>query len=98
MSPLTLLFLIGLHTPSPMNAVVAELSRQQPLVSNRSAGSQPGIPTCFTMRSYIFERQDGNAPILVGTTTCTPAGQIRDRRIHGKEQLLVPMNLQGRGH
>ena len=50
------------------------------------------------MRSYIFERQDGNAPILIGTSTCTPAGRIRDRRVRGKEQLLVPMNLQDRGH
>ena len=97
MSPLTLLFLIGLHTPPPISAVETQLSRHQSLTSNRSL-DEPAIPTCFTMRSYIFERQDGNAPILVATTTCTPAGRIRDRRVRGKGQLLTPMNLQDREH
>jgi hypothetical protein len=96
MSPLTLLFLIGLHTPPPTSAIVAQLSQYQSLASNGSLGNEPAIPTCFTMRSYIFERQDGNAPVLVGTSTCTPAGRIRDRRVRGKGQLLVPMNLQAR--
>ena len=32
---------------------------------------------CFAIRSYVFERQDGNAPVLVSTTTCTPADTLR---------------------
>ena len=28
--------------------------------------------TCYTMRSYLFARSDGEAPRLVGMTTCTP--------------------------
>jgi hypothetical protein len=33
--------------------------------------------TCFTMRSYLFARNDGEAPRLVGMTTCTPASSYR---------------------
>ena len=29
--------------------------------------------TCYTMRSYFFRRQDGQAPVPAGMTTCTPA-------------------------
>jgi len=35
------------------------------------------VGACFTMRSYVFARQDGNAPVLVGTSTCTPASTLR---------------------
>jgi hypothetical protein len=41
------------------------------LYAERFAGA------CFTMRSYVFARQDGNAPVLVGTGTCTPASTLR---------------------
>ena len=30
---------------------------------------------CYTMRSYVFEVQDGSAPKLVSQSTCTPASQ-----------------------
>jgi hypothetical protein len=48
--------------------------------------------TCFTMRSYVFTRQDGNAPVLVGTSTCTPASALRmeeSKHRHG-ELILAP--------
>lgn len=32
---------------------------------------------CFSIRSYVFARHDGNAPVLVGTSTCTPASTLR---------------------
>jgi hypothetical protein len=35
---------------------------------------------CLKIRSYIFERQDGNAPRLVGMTTCTPASKFTAKR------------------
>ena len=35
---------------------------------------------CLKIRSYIFERQDGNAPRLVGMTTCTPANRFQGKR------------------
>lgn len=36
---------------------------------------------CFAIRSYVFERQDGNAPVLVRTSTCTPASTIQRRQV-----------------
>ena len=36
--------------------------------------------TCYTMRSYIFRRQDGDAPRLVGMTNCTPANRFTTKR------------------
>ena len=36
--------------------------------------------TCYTMRSYIFRRQDGDAPRLVGMTKCTPANRFATKR------------------
>lgn len=51
--------------------------------------------TCYTVRSYMFHRQDGQAPVLVGTTTCTPANKLQQRRV--KQQpggLFVPLEFQ----
>jgi hypothetical protein len=33
--------------------------------------------TCYTMRSYLFARNDGKAPRLVGMTTCTAGNRYR---------------------
>lgn len=47
--------------------------------------------TCYTMRSYIFQRQDGNAPVLLGTTTCTPANVGRSRQVDRPPEVrLIP--------
>lgn len=37
--------------------------------------------TCYTMRSYFFRRQDGQAPVPAGMTTCTPAGILQQRQV-----------------
>jgi hypothetical protein len=47
----------------------------------------PGL--CFTMRSYVFARQDGNAPVLVGTSTCTPADTLRTEQAKRHRGRLV---------
>jgi hypothetical protein len=49
-----------------------------------------GAGMCFTMRSYVFTRQDGNAPVLVGATTCTPATTLRMERSKQPQVRLVP--------
>jgi hypothetical protein len=36
---------------------------------------------CFTMRSYFFRRQDGQAPVPAGMTTCTPARILQQQQI-----------------
>ncbi len=51
--------------------------------------------TCFTMRSYFFRRQDGQAPVLTGMSTCTPAAALQQRRVSPEPgALYVPMGLQ----
>jgi hypothetical protein len=52
---------------------------------------------CYTIRSYHFERQDGNAPVLTGMTTCTPARILEQKRVSPSRGLYVPMNLQPGG-
>ncbi len=45
--------------------------------------------TCFAIRSYVFTRQDGNAPVLVGSSTCTPASALRMERSKHRQGRLV---------
>ena len=48
--------------------------------------------TCYTMRSYFFRRQDGQAPVPAGMTTCTPASVLQQRRVSpGPRLILVPL-------
>lgn len=49
--------------------------------------------TCFTMRTYYFKRQDGKAPELTGTSTCTPANVLRREQAKRKapKVMLVPL-------
>ena len=50
--------------------------------------------TCYTVRSYHFERQDGQAPVLTGMTTCTPARILEQKRVSPSRGLYVPLSLQ----
>lgn len=48
--------------------------------------------TCYTMRSYFFRRQDGNAPVPAGMTTCTPASVLQQRRVSAPPNVkFVPL-------
>jgi len=48
--------------------------------------------TCFTMRSYFFRRQDGQAPVPAGMITCTPASVLQQRQVSPVPELvLVPL-------
>jgi hypothetical protein len=46
--------------------------------------------TCFTVRSYVFRRDDERAPKLVSTTTCTPGNTVRTLRVSPAPARLVP--------
>jgi hypothetical protein len=47
--------------------------------------------TCYAIKSYIFEREDGNAPVLVATTTCTPASTLQWRQVNRPPKVrLIP--------
>lgn len=51
--------------------------------------------TCFTMRSYFFRRQDGQAPVPAGMTTCTPASVLQQRQVSpGPQVRFVPLAQQ----
>lgn len=51
--------------------------------------------TCYTVRSYMFHRQDGQAPVLVGTSTCTPANKLQQRQVKPQPGSgFVPLSLQ----
>jgi hypothetical protein len=50
---------------------------------------------CFTMRSYFFRRQDGQAPVPAGMITCTPASVLQQRKVSPvPELILVPLGSQ----
>jgi hypothetical protein len=46
---------------------------------------------CYTMRSYVFEAEDGNAPELVSQSTCTPANQGTLRVSKPGKARLMPL-------
>ena len=48
---------------------------------------------CFAIRSYIFKRNDGKAPILVKTMTCTPNTVFLKRAGPPPKGLYVPLKL-----
>jgi hypothetical protein len=51
--------------------------------------------TCYTMRSYFFRRQDGQAPVPAGMTTCTPASVLQQKQISpGPPVRFVPLGAQ----
>jgi hypothetical protein len=50
--------------------------------------------TCFLIRSYNFQRHDGNAPVLAGMSTCTPARILEQKRVSPSRGLYVPLSLQ----
>jgi hypothetical protein len=51
--------------------------------------------TCYTMRSYFFRRQDGQAPVPAGMITCTPASVLQQRKVSPvPELILVPLGAQ----
>ncbi|HMF90709.1 MAG TPA: hypothetical protein VKL40_08710 [Candidatus Angelobacter sp.] len=60
---------------------------QRTRVDARKADSN----TCYAIKSYIFEREDGNAPVLVATTTCTPANTLRWQQVDRPPEVrLIP--------
>ena len=66
-----------------------EQRRLQQAFADARRDAQLGI--CYAIKSYIFEREDGNAPVLVATTTCTPANTLRWRQVDRAPKVrLIP--------
>ena len=102
MSLLSLLMLLALGQPQDyaiqsstpeqrteqFMAYQAQQARQlDPIQVDRIESNNTG---CFAIRSYIFKREDGNAPELVGTTTCTPGNFVHQRRVGQPKARLLP--------
>ena len=47
--------------------------------------------TCYRIRAYIFRRDDGHAPEMVGSTTCGPR-QAQAKNIRSPKPRLIPAN------
>ena len=58
----------------------------------RSVMQESRRNTCYTMRSYFFRRQDGQAPVPAGMTTCTPASVLQQRQVSPEPNVrFVPL-------
>ena len=54
--------------------------------------------TCYTMRSYFFRRQDGQALVPAGMTTCTPANILQQRQVSPAPRVMfVPLAEHSNG-
>ena len=69
--------------------------RQLDNLTGRTLTGESRRNTCFTMRSYFFRRQDGQAPVPAGMITCTPASVLQQRKVSPvPELILVPLGSQ----
>lgn len=48
--------------------------------------------TCWFIRSYVFERKDGEAPVFKRETVCTPSKANSLRRAKKRPARLVPLD------
>ena len=101
MWPLSLFLFVATAAPQqqPLNASQDFRQLKPPITQ----GSQVNDPigrklaeenrnTCYTMRSYFFRRQDGQAPVPAGMITCTPANVLQQRQVSPRPRvLLVPL-------
>jgi hypothetical protein len=97
MTPLTLVFLAALIAPSQASTPAKS---GMPMRSMPDQNLTADAFTCYTIRSYNFERRDGKAPELVGETTCTPAlksGPQQARKRVMRRPMLIPLKLDGSG-
>jgi hypothetical protein len=100
MWPLYLVFIFATAAPQQQSAVPTfqqklppQMLRSDDQIASQFAESQRN--TCYTMRSYLFHQQDGQAPVPAGMTTCTPANVLQQRRVmSGPNDLFVPLGMK----
>ena len=103
MWPLSLVFLFALSAPQQSGPAAGQDFRASKLPNFQIGQTQmgqmkmdrmvlPPLPynasTCFTVRSYVFHRNDGQAPKLVNTTTCTPGNTLRTLQVSPPSRLV----------
>ena len=102
MWPLSIfLFLATAAPPQPQLSVSQDFrALQLPAMQHRQFDDSLGRKlldesrrnTCYTMRSYLFRRQDGQAPVPAGMTTCTPASVSQQRQVSPRPSVkFVPL-------
>ncbi len=70
--------------------VTQRMQRDEAMARRLMQESQ--LNTCYTMRSYFFRRQDGQAPVPAGMTTCTPASVSQQRQVSPRPRVkFVPL-------
>jgi hypothetical protein len=105
MWPLSLIFLLATagpqqNAPATGGAYVGKVPQLRNLAQRNSQTRRVSPEetsnrnTCFLIRSYHFERQDGNAPVLTGMTTCTPSRILEQKRVSPARGLFVPLSLR----
>jgi hypothetical protein len=107
MWPLNLFFLFATAVPQsqPLDVVQDFHHLKLPVMQHRQldgAMARRSIEDsrgCFTIRSYFFRRQDGQAPVLAGMSTCTPASILRQRQTAPAPAVrFVPVEAKGDDH
>jgi len=102
MWPLSIFLFVATAAPQqqPLNASQDFRTLQLPVVQHRQFDDSLGRKlleesrrnTCYTMRSYFFRRQDGQAPVPAGMTTCTPASVLQQRKVSPRPEVrFVPL-------
>jgi hypothetical protein len=88
------------NAPAPQQGFIGKIPLQVQLGDNRvlvrrlSPQQLIDKNTCYTVRSYHFEREDGQAPVLTAMTTCTPARILEQKRVSPARGMYVPLSLQ----
>jgi hypothetical protein len=88
------------NAPVPQQGFIGTIPQQVQLQRNRvpayrlSPQELMNKNTCYTVRSYHFEREDGQAPVLTAMTTCTPARILEQKRVSPARGMYVPLSLQ----
>jgi hypothetical protein len=102
MWPLSIFLFVATAAPQQPQSNVAQDFRtlQLPVMQHRQFDDSLGRKlldqsrrnTCYTMRSYFFRRQDGQAPVPAGMTTCTPASVSQQRQVSPRPSVkFVPL-------
>jgi hypothetical protein len=106
MWPLNLFFLFATAAPQPKPLEVFQDFHplKLPVVQRRQSSDDATARrlieesqrnTCFTIRSYFFRRQDGQAPVPAGMSTCTPASVLQQRQVSPDPRVrFVPLGAQ----
>ena len=88
-------FLLFFATAAPQQKPLPPITQHTQSDDSVASRSTQERNTCFTIRSYMFRQQDGNAPVPAGMTTCTPANILQQRQVSPRPHVrFVPLGGQ----